>query len=401
MRPFAHRRRDTVQAERLDQYCRSLAAGEDAPPADLDADVAALAQRLCGSLTSISPRPAFVAALGRRIDEEASRRAKRRHTSHDPSPAKAPAPEYGEPAECTLRRSIADAVGGVAWLLPATLLVILTVIAARPIVDRLSGRSPATRPSPTTGTASTPTAVAAAKPALDGSEWVLEAIAGRAPLQGPTITLAVKGGDASGFAGCNHYGARGYFGDDGTILVSDMVTVTLRLCDEPEGVMEMEAAFIAALQEARRYSLDGEHLSLSDDAGHALLTFRRRTVLPMDPANLIGTTWLLQSLAGEEPLAGTRITLSFAEAEVSGSAGCRDYVATYVANGDTLQFPLLEMKDTSCTLTDELLLQEGRFTDALGLVHYSLTADRLELYTESGQTLVFVPLPAAQATAIP
>jgi heat shock protein HslJ len=86
-------------------------------------------------------------------------------------------------------------------------------------------------------------------------------------LAGTTLTADfVKDGNLSGNAGCNTYsGAYKVNGDQITIgpLVSTMMA-----CNEPAGVMEQEAQYLAALQSAATYQIEGNVLQLrtKDDA---------------------------------------------------------------------------------------------------------------------------------------
>jgi len=86
-------------------------------------------------------------------------------------------------------------------------------------------------------------------------------------LAGTTLTADFgKDGNLSGNAGCNTYnGAYKVNGDQITIgpLVSTMMA-----CNEPAGVMEQEAQYLAALQSAATYQIEGNVLQLrtKDDA---------------------------------------------------------------------------------------------------------------------------------------
>ena len=73
-------------------------------------------------------------------------------------------------------------------------------------------------------------------------------------------------GTLLGNAGCNDYFAA-YETEDGTIAIDD-IGVTFRMCPEPNGVMEQEAEFLAALQSAATYTVEGNFLEMrnADDA---------------------------------------------------------------------------------------------------------------------------------------
>ena len=81
------------------------------------------------------------------------------------------------------------------------------------------------------------------------------------PLSGTKIT-AVFGEDGSltGSAGCNTY-RTSYKTDRGKITI-DPPAATKKFCAEPKGVMEQEAAYLAALPTAVHYRVDGASLGL-------------------------------------------------------------------------------------------------------------------------------------------
>jgi heat shock protein HslJ len=91
------------------------------------------------------------------------------------------------------------------------------------------------------------------------------------PIAGTQITADFNNGALSGNGGCNAYSGA-YTAVDGAITVMPLA-VTMMLCVEPEGVAEQEAAYLAALQAAARYTLDGGQLTLADAAGAPLVVF--------------------------------------------------------------------------------------------------------------------------------
>lgn len=94
------------------------------------------------------------------------------------------------------------------------------------------------------------------------------------PIEGSEVdaTFAADG-TLSGSSGCNRY--RGsYTVESGSMTISPMA-VTRMLCIRPEGVMEQEAAYLAALGSAARFRLDGTLLELIDARDVRLATFLR------------------------------------------------------------------------------------------------------------------------------
>ena len=86
-------------------------------------------------------------------------------------------------------------------------------------------------------------------------------------LEGTEISLNFDQADLNGNAGCNNYFA-GYKVDGSNITV-EAVGSTFRFCEAPEGVMEQEAAYLAALQSAATFRIEGDELWLRT-AGDAI-----------------------------------------------------------------------------------------------------------------------------------
>ncbi|HSN74919.1 MAG TPA: META domain-containing protein, partial [Anaerolineae bacterium] len=139
---------------------------------------------------------------------------------------------------------------------------------------------------------------------LAGTEWNVtmynngrEAVVG--VIEGTEIT-AIFGdnGELSGNAGCNQYMTS--YTIDGNAIEIAMPATTRRLCPEPEGVMEQEQAFLAALQSAATFNIEGNTLSMrtAEDAGAVVMT--RRVVVdlpaPPEPTTPTGTVVGTQSL---------------------------------------------------------------------------------------------------------
>jgi heat shock protein HslJ len=93
------------------------------------------------------------------------------------------------------------------------------------------------------------------------------------PLLGTTLTASFdKDGNLSGNSGCNTFsGAYKVNGDQITI---GPLASTMKMCSDPAGVMEQEAQYLAALQSAATYQIEGNVLQLrtKDDALAAFFT---------------------------------------------------------------------------------------------------------------------------------
>ena len=93
-------------------------------------------------------------------------------------------------------------------------------------------------------------------------------------LEGSTLTLAfADGGRLSGAAGCNRYLAS--YSAEGERITVGAVGGTRRACDQPEGVMAQEAAFLAALERAATLRVEGNRLELRATDGALQVTATR------------------------------------------------------------------------------------------------------------------------------
>jgi polar amino acid transport system substrate-binding protein len=110
---------------------------------------------------------------------------------------------------------------------------------------------------------------------LAGMQGQATAINGEPVPAGTTLTAAFgQDGSLNGSAGCNSYSA-GYL-VDGSQLSIGPASATGMLCAEPVGIMEQESAFLAALESAGSYSIEGGELYLLDGSGRAVIEFIAR-----------------------------------------------------------------------------------------------------------------------------
>jgi heat shock protein HslJ len=94
------------------------------------------------------------------------------------------------------------------------------------------------------------------------------------PIVGTELTaLFADDGSLTGSAGCNNY-TTSYTADEGTITIEPPGS-TRKLCPEPEGIMEQESAYLAALEAAETYGFNGPTMSLLDSEGKTLVTLIR------------------------------------------------------------------------------------------------------------------------------
>lgn len=239
-----------------------------------------------------------------------------------------------------------------------------------------------------------PTATPQPPPSLAHTEWALISLYGQPPLAGTHILLTFKDEQMVGFSGCNRYGGKYTVTAEGQLTFNE-IAMTLMHCEDPAGVMDQEGTYLQALRDAAAYRLADDRLEVQNAAGETILIFARRPTYTGEPAALVGTIWRLVALDGQPPITGSVLTLAVHDERLmSGDAGCRDYLATYRAQGGDLTFDYTAMLGPLCP--DEARQeQEGTYTTMLGwTTRYHLTPDRLELFTLRGETLTFEPLPA-------
>ena len=106
---------------------------------------------------------------------------------------------------------------------------------------------------------------------LLGTSWFLVEIGGDEPIStsGSFPTITFGGGQAFGNAGCNYWGAA--YTVEGGNLSFDEIETTVMLCEIPSGVMEQEDAFVQMLNEAERFDLLDNRLTIFTSSGETLV----------------------------------------------------------------------------------------------------------------------------------
>jgi heat shock protein HslJ len=118
---------------------------------------------------------------------------------------------------------------------------------------------------------------AAATPA---GEWMVTAFiqgdAFASPIVGTEITASFgPDGGLTGFAGCNTY--TGTYETDGGGIEIPAPAATRKTCPAPAGVMEQEAAYLAALPTAVRFRTDGGSLELLSESDTGVVAYAKAT----------------------------------------------------------------------------------------------------------------------------
>lgn len=227
---------------------------------------------------------------------------------------------------------------------------------------------------------------------LAGNLWALQSFVNAdgetvTVLPDTSITLELTGDQYSGSAGCNRY--FGSYMTAGSTVTWGEAATTRRLC-LPEAVMEQEAAYLAALLNAASYQIVDETLQIADAGSDWLMTF-----MWVEPLPLVGTTWTMTGYHNGQGgfvsvLAGTDVTALFdVSGQLSGSAGCNSYSATYEQDGQSLTTGPAISTMMACAQPDGVMEQEQGYLAALERVAaYTIRGDTLELKDGDGQVLV-------------
>lgn len=105
---------------------------------------------------------------------------------------------------------------------------------------------------------------------LEGTEWSLTEMNGESLPGEVDINITFSEGQVSGQSACNRYFAE--YTQDGSKLSIGQAGSSQMYC---EGLMDYEADYLQALAEVERFELSDNSLKLLDQAGNAILVFRK------------------------------------------------------------------------------------------------------------------------------
>lgn len=202
----------------------------------------------------------------------------------------------------------------------------------------------------------------AGAPALDG-EWRLLVGTNQGqpiPLvDGAAPTLRIDGTTIGGSSGCNQYG--GTIEINGSAVTVSVGSMTEMACQEPR--MSLESAFMAALPHVTTAARTGDALALSGPQ----VELRFELVPPVPNAELIGPTWVLDSLidgAVTSSVLGEALVEFGTDGSFTGSTGCRLFTATYAAAGDRMTVTDLVTTKNACST--DVVAQDMRILEIIG-----------------------------------
>jgi heat shock protein HslJ len=229
-------------------------------------------------------------------------------------------------------------------------------------------------------------AAQAASP-LEGATWRLAQISGTEPagLAGLTraVTVQFEDGLARGFSGCNNF--TGGYRLEGDRLQLGQLASTMMACPDP--AMSVENAFQAAFAGTFEFTVDGDRLLVSAASGESL-SFER-----VAPPQLDGSAWKVtnynnnrQAVVGV--IGDSDITLVFGAEEVSGSAGCNRFWASYTTDGDSISFGPAATTRMACE--EPLMTQEQAFLAALAsAVTWRIDGNVLDMHRADSERAIW------------
>jgi len=195
-------------------------------------------------------------------------------------------------------------------------------------------------------------------------------------------------GQLSGSAGCNNYSAA--YEVDGEMINIGPAITTRMACSNPEGIMQQEMEYLAALEMASSYQFEDDRLIFLDSEGRRVINYQLARTFELSE-----TIWYLQNyFDGREAilstLAGTEITTFFNEdGSLSGSAGCNNYSGTYQVDGEMIEIELGPLTMMFCEQPEGGMDQEAAYLKALeSVTSYRILGDILVMQDDGGQEVL-------------
>jgi heat shock protein HslJ len=181
---------------------------------------------------------------------------------------------------------------------------------------------------------------ALASGSLDG-DWRLQAGVDQGQpvpiVAGSPINLKIDGSQAGGTAACNSYGGKVQVSGN-NVSFGELVQTEMACLDDR--VMASEAAYMTALQKVTKAKRSDDALVLSGPG----VELRFALIPPVANADLVGTTWILESLISGDTVSSTvgeRATLQLnADGTFAASTGCRDVTGHYTVERNQVQATL-------------------------------------------------------------
>ena len=105
--------------------------------------------------------------------------------------------------------------------------------------------------------------------------------------------------------------------------------------------------------------------------------------------------WGLITINQENLLEDSQITLKFEDDQITGSAGCNIYSASYKASGNSITIGQIVQTEMACMEPAGVMEQERNYLEILGAAKsFEVVDGILTINSSNGQTLTYQPLPS-------
>lgn len=231
-----------------------------------------------------------------------------------------------------------------------------------------------------------------ASTSLEHNEWQLDSYVDTSSkmqqlLPGSLIHAVFVGGKLHGSGGCNQYSGKYNSTQGNKLSISDRIASTMMACTPP--VSQQEQHYFSLLPKITHYQIKDGALLLMNAEGRPLLQY-----VVQQKATLEKTRWQASGINNGKggvvsSLATHLATARFEEENVSGSAGCNNFSASYTISGDKMTIGLAMSSSKFCAEPSGIMEQEQQYLQALQKIHtYTLARDQLELRDEKGSLQV-------------
>jgi len=240
---------------------------------------------------------------------------------------------------------------------------------------------------------STPEPPSATAADLEGKLWKLDSYVNSQGesvdvLPDTEITIEFKDGQVGGSGGCNNYFGSYEVGVGNTLSIGAIGSTEMACL--AEGVMKQEQRYFEALASAASYQVTERKLQLANADGETVLSFS-----VLEPESLTGTTWRLTGYNNGQGgfvslLRGTEITALFGDdGNLTGSAGCNNYTASYEVEGETISIGPAAATRMMCAKPEGIMEQESAYLSMLeSAAAYQIRGDALKMLDADGEHLL-------------
>jgi heat shock protein HslJ len=226
------------------------------------------------------------------------------------------------------------------------------------------------------------------------SQWWAISVNGSDVLPDRQVTIFLRHDRiVTGTAACNQYWC--YYNQKGPYIRLSGAGKNCVGCAEE--VEELEDSFLECLRNSYTFVIEEDNLTLYDASGGLLVVLERRPEYPMNPEDLIGTSWQLYSVDGEPVGENETGSIVFDEDGVSlhGEDMHSNYEYTYEAWGDDIVFTSTsgqaKRDDSGEFIFRQKRISPSAISNISPIISYRLIDGQLEIYTERKMTLVFEP----------